>query len=172
MLSLPQHISQPHLNRMAVSSRASMRSRFSDTSLRFWPICTMVRMWGGVNDGGVDGMRSGLVVASSWLLFSLLAAALLFPAHPITSPTTLPLPWSARYAPAQWWAPPPALCPAGTAPSASWRLLPGGAAATACDTRDPAPPGGEGGKRKSGVPCAVRGCWGGLRKGHAQGRPK
>lgn len=49
-------------------------------------------------------------------------------------------------APARWWAPPLAWCPAGIAPSASWRPLPGGAAATACGTRDQAPPGeGRGG---------------------------
>lgn len=30
---------EPDLNRMEVSCPASMRSRFSDTSFRFWPIC-------------------------------------------------------------------------------------------------------------------------------------
>ncbi len=69
--------------------------------------------------------------------------------NPVARSTAPPLLWlleSARYAPAPWWAPPPAWCPAGTVLSASWRLPPGGAAATACGTRDQAPPGeGRGG---------------------------
>lgn len=96
-----------HLNRMAVSSPGSMRSRFSVTSLRFCPIC-------GAGKGGGAARPSGKAGAGG---------------RPIPESRKAGGPREPRCAsqppPAQSPAPQLAWCPAGTAPSASWRQLPG-----------------------------------------------
>ena len=135
---------------MAVSSGASMRSRFSDTSFRFCPICGCKKhktnKWKQRAEGrqvhelcttcarAPTSCLEGMAAAAACCCRSVARCASAAAPHPAPP---------AAHAPAPWRAPPPAWCPAGTALSASWRPPPGAAAATACDTQGPEPPGAQ-----------------------------